>query len=287
MVFPRHILLFLGLIAGGLLLSAAGTTTALAKPQRIVSLNVCTDQMLLMLAAPDRIKSLSYVATDPYLSSVPDEARKFHLNYGAAEEILPLEPDLVVAGQYTTRATVTLLKRLKYRVVEMPVAFTLDDIRRNVRIMANAVGEVEKGQAILAAFDRTVGPAPGENERQQAPVAALYWANSYSSGRGTLSDAVIRHAGFRTLADTLGFQGAGYVPMEALLHSRPDVLVVGMMRKEEALAQQVFRHPAMVKTFGDHLKITVPDRYWSCGTPYTARAVRQLRQLRQKMEQGQ
>lgn len=281
----RLIIRLFSVIAGCVLLTGAlASGDAAAKPRRIVSLNVCTDQILMMMVAPERILSVTYVATDPRSSSLHEEAKRYYNNFGAAEEVLPLEPDLVLAGQYTTRATVTLLKRLKYNVVELPVAYTLDGIRRNVRIIARAVREEARGEEIIREFDAAVGQATSPVERANAPVAALYWANSYSSGLGTLADTVIQHAGFRSLADSLGLKGAGYVPLESLLSSRPDLLVVGMMRPSEALAQQIFHHPALLQAFADHPRITVPDRYWTCGTPFTARAITQLRALREEME---
>ncbi|MCB1809381.1 MAG: ABC transporter substrate-binding protein, partial [Candidatus Competibacteraceae bacterium] len=80
-----------------------------ALPQRIVSLNLCTDQWLLLLAERNRIASLTWLSADPEESPLAAEAQGIVLNYGQAEDIIPLQPDLILAGTYTARFTVDLL----------------------------------------------------------------------------------------------------------------------------------------------------------------------------------
>ena len=83
-----------------------------AKPQRIVSINLCLDQLVLMLADPEHIQSLTFLSLDPAYSFMHEEAANVRvINHGAAEEILPLEPDLVLAGQFSASFAVQVLQR--------------------------------------------------------------------------------------------------------------------------------------------------------------------------------
>ena len=95
---------------------------ATAKPMRIVSLNLCTDQVLVDLVEVRRIAALSFLARDANLSAISARARTIHQVRGAAEEVLSLDPDLVLAGTYTTPATVDLLRRLGRNVTVLPIA---------------------------------------------------------------------------------------------------------------------------------------------------------------------
>ena len=110
------------------------------KPRRIVSLNLCTDQLLLTLGIRSRIASLTFLAADPSASAMAEAARGFPTNRGRAEEVLALNPDLILAGSTAATPTVQLLKRLGHRVVVVPHANTLADIPRNIRTVAKAVG---------------------------------------------------------------------------------------------------------------------------------------------------
>lgn len=254
----------------------ASSTAAPAKPERIVSMNVCADQLLMLLADRSRIASVSYLAAQPGASAMADEAAGLTLNHGLVEQVLPLEPDLVLAGTFTTRPTVFLLRRLGYRIVELPVASAMDDIRANIRTVAEAIGEPARGEALVASFDRDLDAATA-TPLAEPPLAVLYWANSYSSGRGTLSDAVVRHAGFRNLAAERGVVGTVQLPLEALLTAEPDLLIVGRERDGPALANEPLRHPALRRAFAGRPRVSVPDRLWICGTPFVAEAVRRLR----------
>ena len=61
-----------------------------AGPQRIVSINLCADQLVLALAERERIASVSEVALDPTVSNVVVRARGLVTNSGRLEEIVRL-----------------------------------------------------------------------------------------------------------------------------------------------------------------------------------------------------
>lgn len=254
--------------------------SGLAKPARIVSMNVCADQLLLLLADRQQIVSLSFLAADQETSMMVEQAAGLPLNHGRSEEILPLEPDLILAGEYTTRPTVFLLRRLGYRVIVLPVAKTLNDIRDNVRTVADAVGAPERGRALVAAFDKKLAFSDVSGEQVDAPVAALYWANGFTSGEGTLANAIVRAAGFRNLGSELGIRGTGQVPLETLITSKPDVLIVDEPQKESAMATEFFRHPALKEMFAEDVQISIPSNLWVCGTPEIADAIVKLHAVR-------
>ena len=93
-----------------------------AQPQRVVSMNLCTDQLAMMLAAPSQLLSVSFLASDPQASVMAEDAKSYEANYGRAEEIYLLDPDLVLAGSYTNPATDDILRRLNVPVVVMEPA---------------------------------------------------------------------------------------------------------------------------------------------------------------------
>jgi iron complex transport system substrate-binding protein len=102
-------------------LSAAGLPPAadtVSKPHRIVSMNLCTDELVLRLADRQNIVSITWKAREPDQSNAADLAQGIPINHGLAEEIIPLKPDLLLAGVYTTRPTVALLKRAGMRAVD-------------------------------------------------------------------------------------------------------------------------------------------------------------------------
>lgn len=267
--------------AGFLLAAACATTPVSAKPARIVSLNLCAGQILIDLVDPSRIASVSFLAADPEYSNTADRAAALRLNRGRAEEIIPLDPDLVLAGRYTATATVQLLKRIGKRVVTVPLARDIPGIRRAIRVVADAVGETERGEAMVARFDRRLAAARPTGPAR--PVAALYWPRGYTGGIGGLSDAVVRHAGFRNLVRESGVERDGLLPLEKLATSDVDALILPRTGGAPSLATALLAHPLFRHVVDRTPHVRIPSRLWDCGTPYVATAIEKLADLRRRL----
>src|SRR5262245_26042786 len=148
----RYLAALLGLIAVAALVPASGQ--AADAPRRIVSLDLCTDQLMIELVARERIAAVTHLAADASVSAIPERARGIPITHGGAEDVLRLDPDLVLAGPFGVRGTVDLLQRLGRRVVIVPQHQQLSGVRDAVQTVAEAVGEPAKGAALIAEFDR-------------------------------------------------------------------------------------------------------------------------------------
>ncbi|MFD0386609.1 ABC transporter substrate-binding protein [Tistrella bauzanensis] len=135
-----------------------------AAPTRIVSMNLCADELLLRLAPPGRLVSVTWLAAGPAAIDA-GAAAGLTLNHGRAEEIARLRPDLVVAGRYTTATTTAMLRRAGIPVRLLDEATSLDGIRDQVTSLAATVGNPDAGVAMLARMDAMLAaarPAPDD-----------------------------------------------------------------------------------------------------------------------------
>lgn len=258
------------------------------KPQRIASLNLCTDQLLLDLGARNRLVSVTFLAADPASSPIAEAARGLPTNRGGAEEILPLRPDLVLAGTAAAAPTVALLERLGHRVVVVPLARSLADIPRHIATVARAIGEETRGRELIARFRRDLARiASGlraNGDDGPRPVALLFGPNGISSGAGSLAGAVIEAAGFRNAAAGMGLSGVGPVPLEAALTLKPRLLILSGLRGDDpSLATGLLDHPALRSAFRDSARIRIHHHVWACGTPRVLDAVRRLAAVRARL----
>lgn len=260
----------------GLVLTAASTAGAHAtKPQRIVSLNVCTDQILVDLVPRARIAAVSILAADPSVSTVTQETRGLELVHIAAEEILALDPDLVLAGEGWTPATVDLLRRLGRRVVVVPLATNFDGIRDIVRIMAEAVGEHGRGEEIVAEFDRRLAAA--QRGLPPRPSALAYQVNGLTANTGSLLDAMIGAAGLYNAAETLTMSHAGQISLEVLVRAAPDVVVLTSAPADfRTVVADNLRHPALAAVLRSSREVRLPMPFWLCGTPRIVDGIERL-----------
>ena len=113
---PKHIVNLLVLFSGILVLA----TSTYAGPKRIASLNLCTDELLLSLADPDQIISLTWLAREESLSAFFEPARAYHQNNGRASDVIPLNPDLVFLSEFFPANALGILETVGIKSVVVP-----------------------------------------------------------------------------------------------------------------------------------------------------------------------
>ena len=151
----------------------------------------------MLLADPKQIASLSKIVDDPNVSFLAEKSTEFKKNRGDAEEIFMDNPDLVVAGVYTEKATVQILQSLGVRVEIFPIEQNFDDIIENIRKMGLLVGHSDRAERMIDDFNiRLEELSSGITER---PRAAIYSANGYTTGKDTMSGQILKTAGFRNI----------------------------------------------------------------------------------------
>jgi iron complex transport system substrate-binding protein len=261
----------------------AGTTT---RPVRIVSLDLCTDQLLVELVARDRIAAVTHLAADPSVSAIPEKARGIPITHGLAEDVLRYDPDLVLAGPFGVSATVELLRRLGRNVVVVPTQpQSLGGVPDAVRAVAAAVGEAAGGEAMVAEFDRRLARLAAPAGAASRPTALIYQIGGSVSGPGSLADAALVAAGFRNVSAAYRLTRGGQVPLELLVADPPDLLVLASSPEEyrTALADNL-RHPVIRQLRRRIPSLELPWRYWLCGTPHIADAIERLASARARIE---
>jgi iron complex transport system substrate-binding protein len=249
-------------------------------PARVVSMNLCTDQLAMMLAAPGQLVSVSHLAHDPRSSAMADAAAAHDANHGRAEEIFLLDPDLVLAGTFSNRASVDMLRRLGVRVVVLDPAGSLAEVGERLTEIGAALGREREAAALRRKYEARLAAfgTPGED----APLAALYGPNGYTSGGRTLAGQIVAAAGFGNVADAAGMADGGFLPLELLAMSDPDAVITSRPHPGAARSEEVLDHPVVRRLRSGRHAGRVTDRDWICGTPHVLRAVERLSALREK-----
>jgi len=225
---------------------------------KVVSLNLCTDQLLTMLA-PQDVLALEPLARDPSLSFVATQAATLPRVPADAEAVLRLHPDLVLAGRYGAQTTIAVLRQRGLRVVQVGEAADFPAIERQVQQVADLLGVGGKGRDAVADMQARLLALP----RPRAAKTALFWgARGYTGGPGSLGDAVLRAAGLRNAGT------GGVVGLEALLTHPPDILVTQTAPDTPSLATDLAELPMLRRLH--HVRI--PPALLMCGGPFTVKA---------------
>jgi iron complex transport system substrate-binding protein len=238
-----------------------------AAPQRIVSLNVCADELLLALADPDQIAALSVFAADPSLSYLAPQAAGFRHDTQSAEQVIAARPDLVIAGTFTKRETRDILTGLGYSLTLLPPARTVDQSIAQIRQVAALVGHPDRGEALVGAIDaaRTRATAVVAGAKL---TAADYERRGYVGGSGTLSADLLTTVGLTDAGGGLAGVVGGYVSLEKIVADPPDVIVVDTADpRAEDQGSALLSHPALLEIYPPDRRIVLPDALITCGGP--------------------
>lgn len=257
---------------------AAAAQTPPDAPRRVVSLNLCTDQLAMLLLPRERVAALSHLAVDPDLSAVADQVGDLPLVRGEAEDVLRLRPDLVLAGSYTARAAVRLLTAHHVPVLQVDLVRDIDGIRTELRRVAAATGREARGEALIAAMDRRLAAVATEiGDDPHRPSALVLAPGGFAAGAGTLTAAVMAAAGLRDYAADHGLSGFGYLTVEGIAADPPDLFIIQPDGSgPPSLAGTLLTHPALLRALPPERRFTVPARLWECGGPTVADAVEML-----------
>lgn len=243
---------------------------------RVASINLCADQLVVELAAPEQIVSLSWLASDPEESMLAAAAARYPTNHGGAEELVRIRPDVVIAGTFTAQPAREMLERLGVDVLELAPAESVDAIITNLEAVANAIGRPERGAEVVAGF-RAALEAADMARPARAVGAVVLRPGNFTVGAASLADALIERAGLVNIAARDGLDRWGSLSLESLLERPPELLILSNYRRDApSLANAVLEHPALVALERRVATVVVPSRLWTCGLPQSVEAVTRL-----------
>lgn len=265
-------------LAAALALLASG---AAAAPERVVSMNLCTDQLALMIAAPGQLVSVSAWSRKPSASNLAAAAQALPANRGSAEQVFLMAPDLVLAGSFTDHAAVAMLRRLGVRVEVFPPAASVAEIRTRIRRIGALLGQEARAAEIVAAFDDRLDALARRAAALGRDEGAYHYPNNYTAGSGTLAAEAMDRAALDNAAAALGIAGVGRLDLETLVMLRPFLIrSEHISGAERGRSFATARHPAL-EGLAEAGGVTVAERWQVCGTPFLAETVEAILEARE------
>jgi iron complex transport system substrate-binding protein len=238
------------------------------KPKRIVSVNLCADQLVIALADRDQIAGVTRNATDVQMSGEAARARGLPIMRDSAEQVMAIDPDLVVGAPASRRSAIKALKGKQYPTLDLKPADTFEDIVIAIRQTAAAVGHPARGEAMIAKMRSELAAIPRIGGGK---VAAYYQRRGYMTGTGTLIDDIMNRVGLVNLAGKLGKPAIAQVSLEEMVAARPDYLIVeSATNRVTDQGTEMLHHPALAKI----PRISIPQAWSVCGSPAYVLAAR-------------
>jgi iron complex transport system substrate-binding protein len=244
-----------------LLLVAAAPAAAL--PARVISLNLCTDEYLLITARPGQIASISRLGADAAETPLAKRAQNLATNTGRLGDVLAQRPDLVLTMGAAPQDA-ALARRLGVRLVALPYPQRPAEVVAQVRQVAALVGNAPAGTRFAAEVARLADGAPA-----RAVPALMVGGAGIAPAMGGLAAGWLRMAG-------LAQRHGGPVALEALLADPPPLLLVSRYRPGQYSQPQAWtRHPALNRLTSR--RVAVDGRAFLCGGAAMPAEIRRLK----------
>ena len=232
----RRLLLLLG-VFGALasaqsyrVVDARGKVVEVRSVERIVSLDGITTEILFALGVGEKVvgrDDSSYYP--PEAQRLPSVGYQFRLS---AEGILSLKPTLV-SGREDVRPkeVVEQLERAGVAVVLVPTEPSVEGAKAKIRTVAQAVGRVEQGEALVRALERDLLLLRAFQAQHAAKgkLRALFLylrgpGTTFVCGEGSTPVGVMELAGLENAAK--GIRECQPMTAESVVAARPEVIVV-------------------------------------------------------------
>ncbi len=247
-------------IALGLALPAASAEA----PQRIVSLDLCSDWMLLTYARREQLRALS-----PYLYQFDNDWVEpgLAVHDGSLEQVLALKPDLVISGEFNALLLRNRLQQLGVNVQVLPNPRRLGDIGDYILRLRQLLG----APSLTAELDAVPQELDLQRPRRGNRLLLL-GANGIGAGRDTLEHDIISAAGWDNYLNDSGFIA---LDLESLIADPPYAIFISAARAN-SLALRFIQHPALQQRIINTRWDSQQNWRWTCPGPWSYRLIEEL-----------
>ena len=243
-----------------------------AKPKRILGNSASIDTMLLSVVTPDKLTAATDADRDPNISYIAEDTKAIPLTVpltGLSMEIVTeARPDLIVASTYTDGRELDLYRNLGIPVVVIDGPRSIDQVKEDVRIIAAAAGEKERGENVISQMEQGLSEIDSRlaEEKGKKPVVYLVSQMTRYGGPGSMLNELLTRARIdNAIALAGGVNGQATSP-ELIIKTDPDMLFVSTDRASDTTGAARYRDdflasPAIASMRAAGHIVPVEDRY--------------------------
>ncbi len=244
------------------------------KPQRIVSLTYGTDEILVALVPLKRIVAFSKWAGDQEITFISKEVAGAVgcRACGSCEQIVRLEPDLVLASVATDGDLINSIEAVGIPVFVASSPKDYRQVKEKVMAVAAAVAEKEAGELLVQKMDSHLewldGILAGVARSSRKSVVAFSFSGPIGR-RGQLFDDMLKRARvINAVSEQSVFEQDAVIGKEKIIACNPDMLLLPTWNyngKNNAVdyAKHILNDPAYAELKAVKMKQVkfVSDRY--------------------------
>jgi iron complex transport system substrate-binding protein len=200
-----------------------------SKPKRILTLSMSTDEIMLGLVKPGQMAGVNALLDDPVSSNIVDIAKTIpvKITNPSVEEIVSLQPDLIIVPDWGNLEQVGALRELGLKVVVCKGAKSMQEIRETIDLLAAAAGEKERGQVLLQKMDTKLAEVKEKTDKippEARKRVVLISIMAAYGGIGCTFDDACGYAGVINGMAEAGIHTGQTMSKEQLVKINPDIL---------------------------------------------------------------
>lgn len=257
------------------------------KPQRIISLNVSADEILLDLVDNKRLVALSALSDDDGICSAADKAKnvKGRVYGNNIEGILIYQPDLVIVPDYDSN-TINALRSSGLKVYVYKTPSNIAEIFLFIKSLGEVTGENKKAEQMaenlkqrLEKVRNTVNAAVQENKKLSVIILSFHGPLGM---QGTFND-VCYYAGVKNCLADIDIPFQNRLSQEKMLELNPDIIITpswdySKQGNPEAFRNDIINNPLYkdIKAVKNNKVIRIKDNNLYSTSQYVVDAVEEL-----------
>jgi iron complex transport system substrate-binding protein len=234
-------------------LPAFGWTLAADAALRVASLNLCTDEVLLLLGQPGQIVSVSHLSHSPRETALWRAAQGHRANDGKLESVIALRPQLILTMGGAGGDRQALARRFGARLVELPYAASPAEVVAQASQVAALLGRPAAALPYHRQLARLSATQPSVEE------GAFLGGGGISLSPQGLAASWLRLAGFRQPA-----LPNSRLNLELLATKAPKWLIRSDYRADQASRGAAWLNHPLVRRLAART-LPTDGRAWTCG----------------------
>jgi len=230
--------------------TSEGVITLGAPLEKIHSLSLGHSEILAALMDFDRLTAVYSFFTDEEQSNIATLSADHKMIGFDPEEVVGLEPDLIIASRFTNADTVALMKDAGIPVARTNLENSALGNVPNILLIGYMIGaEVEALELVNQIESRMqfISDILPEGSRPRV-LSVSKFTSSFAAGSDTTEGGIIEQAGGINAAADSGIEGHQQVSIESIAAINPDVIIVPQPKSgADAYIEELMSSPALAE----------------------------------------
>ena len=212
--------------------TSEGVITIDAPPVRIHSLSLGHTEIIAALVDFDRLTAVYSFFADPEQSNVAELSSDHKMIGFDPEEVVALEPEVIVASRFTNADTVALMKDVGIPVARTNLENSALGNVPNILLIGYMIGAEVEAIALadeIEARMQFISDVLAYSDKPRV-LSVSKWTSAFAAGSGSTEGGIIEQSGGINAAADSGIEGHQQVSIESIAAMNPDVIIVPQPR---------------------------------------------------------